>query len=518
MKLNFRLVIFGIATIFAIVLSIPSFFQTDWGKKINLGLDLQGGLYILLGVDSDKAIEGKIRSIATDLNYFAEKNDIIIDSLKIGKEELSFIFLDRDDREKIERHLTKIEHVSFIQNGDIFNVKLTEQGREAIKKLAIEQAVETIRNRLDQFGLSEPTVAKNGEDKILVELPGVKTQADEQRARDLIAKSAQLFLMAVDEVHQQKASTVNESIAKGWGDLLLSDADDEQIKYLVREIPILEGSRLTGAGVGFNEMGQPLITFQLDSIGAEIFGNFTGKNVGNHLAIVLDGKVFSAPVINERIGGGSGQISGNFQINEAHDLAIALRSGALLAPVTVLEKRSIGPSLGADSIFNASVALISGFILVVIFMNFYYGRAGTIANIALITNVFLIVSVMAMFGATLTLPGMAGIVLTIGMAVDTNVIINERIRELLLEGKSLTRALQEGYERAMTAIIDSNITTIISAVVLYVYGTGPIKGFAVTITVGILASMLTAILGTRGFYEAILPNIKNGKKYFGLKG
>lgn len=338
MKLNFRLVIFGIATILGIVLSIPSFFQTDWGKKINLGLDLQGGLYMLLGVDVDKALEGRIRSIATDLNYFSEKNDVIIDSLVISKEDLTFSFLDKDDREKIEKHLRKIEFSSFIQDGDTFHVKLTEEGKLTLKTQAVEQAVETIRNRLDQFGLSEPTVAKSGEDKILVELPGVKNQADEQRARDLIAKSAQLFLMAVDEVHQQKVSVTSEVQAKAWGDLLLPDADDQNIKYLVREIPILEGSRLTGANVGFNDMQQPVISFQLDSIGAEIFGNFTGKNVGNHLAIVLDGRVFSAPVINERIGGGSGQISGNFQLSEAQDLAIALRSGALLAPVNLLEK------------------------------------------------------------------------------------------------------------------------------------------------------------------------------------
>ena len=517
MKLNFRLVIFGIATILGIFLSIPSFFQTDWGKKINLGLDLQGGLYMLLGVDVDKALEGRIRSIATDLNYFSE-NDVIIDSLVISKEDLTFSFLDKDDREKIEKHLRKIEFSSFIQDGDTFHVKLTEEGKLTLKTQAVEQAVETIRNRLDQFGLSEPTVAKSGEDKILVELPGVKNQADEQRARDLIAKSAQLFLMAVDEVHQQKVSVTSEVQAKAWGDLLLPDADDQNIKYLVREIPILEGSRLTGANVGFNDMQQPVISFQLDSIGAEIFGNFTGKNVGNHLAIVLDGRVFSAPVINERIGGGSGQISGNFQLSEAQDLAIALRSGALLAPVNLLEKRSIGPSLGADSIKHALIALISGFIIVVILMNFYYGRAGTISNIALISNTFIILTVMSIFGATLTLPGMAGIVLTIGMAVDANVIINERIRELLQEGKTLTKAIEDGYERAMTAIIDSNFTTIIAAVVLYVYGNGPIKGFAITLTVGILASMLTAILGTRGFYEAILHNIKDGKKYFGLKG
>jgi len=517
MKLNLRLVIFSLATIFGIVFSIPSLLQTEGGKKINLGLDLQGGLHLLLGVKSEEAIKSRIKSIATSINYFADKNDILIEDLKIDEDTITFTFLDSDDRGEIEKYLSKIEWIKFVQNGDEFSVEITQQGKEAIKKQALNQAVDTIRNRLDQFGLAEPTVAKQGEDKILVELPGIKTQEEEQRARNLIAKSAQLYLMAVDEAHQSKAGVITEAQARNYGDLLLPDVDDNQIKYLVKAIPILDGARLINANVVFNKMQQPVITFQLDSLGAEVFGNFTGKNVGNHLAIVLDGKVFSAPVINERIGGGSGQISGNFQLQEAQDLAIALRSGALLAPVYIMEKRSIGPSLGADSIKSATIALVSGFVSVILFMVIYYGRAGIVSNIALITNLFLILAVMSLFGATLTLPGMAGIVLTVGMAVDANVIINERIRELIYSGKSMGKAISEGYERATTAILDANITTLIAAIVLYAYGNGPIKGFAVTISIGILASMLTAILGTRGMYEAMHSSIsKIGGRYFGI--
>ena len=518
MKINFRLLIFILATIFGVIFSIPSILQTEGGKKINLGLDLQGGLHLLLGVKGEEAVKSRIKSIATGFNYFAEQNDILIEELKFDNNQLSFVFLDFDDLEGIRRYFKNIDYIKYNQNGDTVQVTITSEGQESLKKQAINQAIETIRNRLDQFGLAEPTVAKQGEDKILVELPGIKTQAEEQRARNLIAKSAQLYLMAIDEAHKNRVGTITPEEAKNYGDLILEDINSENIKYLIKAVPILDGARLIDAQVVFNKMQQPVITFSLDSLGAEIFASFTEKNVGNHLAIVLDGKVFSAPVINERIGGGNGQISGNFKIEEARDIAIALRSGALLAPVYILEKRSVGPSLGADSILSATIALVSGFALVIIFMIIYYGRAGIVANIALITNLFLILAIMSLFGATLTLPGMAGIVLTVGMAVDANVIINERIRELIYQGKSISKAISEGYEKATTAILDANITTLIAAVVLYAYGNGPIKGFAITISIGILASMLTAILGTRGIYEMRLEAInKIGRKYFGMK-
>jgi preprotein translocase subunit SecD len=307
--------------------------------------------------------------------------------------------------------------------------------------------------------------------------------------------------------------------AKDMGDIILEDSSNPEIKYLVKQIPILTGSQVTDARVAFDKSNQPIISFQLNSFGAKVFGDFTAKSIDKRLAVVLDGKVFSAPYIRERIGGGSGQISGSFTVEEAGNVAIALRSGALPAPVVMLEKRSVGPSLGADSIKASMFALISGFIIVFVFMMYYYRLAGVISNIALVTNVFLIIAIMAMFGATLTLPGMAGIILTVGMAVDANVIINERIRELLKEGKSVAKAVEDGYSNAMSAILDANITTLLVAVILYAYGTGPIKGFAITISIGILASMLTAILGTHGIYEALISKIsrdKNLKKWFGI--
>ncbi len=516
--LNYRFVIFVLVFLAGVALSVPSLFNAPFGPKITLGLDLQGGLHMLLGVDTQKAIASKLKSVASSIKYYAEDNDIIIDELRTDQDGISFKLLDKDDAPKIEAFLQKLKGFKLQKEGLTYRLVLTPQERESIKQYAIKQAVDTIRNRLDQFGLAEPTVAKQGKDKILVELPGIKTPQEEQRVRKLIAKAAHLQLMAVDEARQARVDQMTPEEAAEYGDIILQDRQGH--KYLVKEIPILDGSMITDARVAFDQNNQPVIDFTLNSQGADIFANFTAKNVGKRLAIVLDNVVYSAPVIRERIGGGSGQISGGFSVQEAHDVAIALRSGALLAPVFMEEKRSIGPSLGADSIRQSTIALVTGFVLVVLFMILYYGIAGLIADIALIANLFLIIGIMAIFGATLTLPGMAGIVLTVGMAVDANVIINERIRELLRQGVSIKKAIEQGYKNAMSAILDANITTLIAAVVLYAYGTGPIKGFAITISIGILASMLTAIVGTHGIYEALIPTIersKNLKRWFGIK-
>lgn len=518
--LNYRLVIFLIAIIFGVGFSLPTLLQTKAGSKITLGLDLQGGLHMLLGVKTDEALKSKIKSIASSIKFSTDDQEIIIDDLRIKDESVTFTLLDDAEELNLEKILKEIKGIATNKESLNFKITLTQEEQAATIEYAINQAVETIRNRLDQFGLAEPIVARQGKDKILVEIPGIKTQQEEQRARELIAKAAHLQLMAVDEERIDQVYTMNKAQAAQYGDIILPDARDEKQKHLLKSIPILDGSMLTDAKVGFDQTNQPVINFSLNSEGAKIFGDFTGKNIGNHLAIVLDNKVYSAPVIRERIGGGSGQISGGFSVEEARDVAIALRSGALLAPVELLEKRSVGPSLGADSIKASLMALILGFITVVIFMVLYYGIAGMIANTALIVNLFIVISVMALFGATLTLPGMAGIVLTVGMAVDANVIINERIRELFRQGASIKKSVEHGYANAMSAILDANITTLIAAIILYAYGTGPIKGFAVTISIGILASMLTAILGTHGIYDALMEKIEksgNLPLWFGIK-
>lgn len=517
--LNYRVVIFLFALLFGVFFSLPSLLQTDKGQKITLGLDLQGGLYMLLGVKTEVALESRVKSIAASTKYLLDKEDIIFDSLMVQGERVVFEILDRDDLLQTTTLLqNEIEGILIDEENLLFTISLTPEEIARTYQTAIAQAVDTIRNRLDAFGLAEPTVAKQGEDKILVEVPGIKTPEQEQRVRDLIARAAHLQMMAVDEERIARVSTMMPQEASQYGDIILKDVKTQE-PYLLREIPILDGSMLTDATVGFSESNQPVINFTLNGQGAKIFGDFSGKNVGKRMAIVLDNEVYSAPVLRERIGGGKGQISGSFTVEEARDIAIALRSGSLLAPVYVMEKRSVGPSLGADSIQASSLALILGFVVVVIFMILYYGIAGIIADVALVVNLFLILAVMALFGATLTLPGMAGIVLTVGMAVDANVIISERIRELLKQGKSVAKAIEEGYANAMSAILDANITTLIAAVALYVYGTGPIKGFALTISIGILASMLTAILGTHGVYQMLLHRISknNLKTWFGIK-
>jgi preprotein translocase subunit SecD len=515
MKVSYRLVIFILALVFGVVFSIPTFTNSE-GAKVKLGLDLQGGMYLLLGVKYDEAIKSKLKTTAATIRYISQKQELYTDDITTTKNGIKFTLLDKDDMNKMDEELKifkgfKIDK-QIKKDEVVYNLTLTPQEITAIKQNAIDQAIQTIRSRLDQFGLAEPSVTKQGKDKIVVELPGIKTKQEEQRARKLISTAAHLELMQVDTKHNPKT----QEEAKQYGDVILDSVDGSR-KYVVKELPILDGSMVIDAQVGYNQNNQPVINFTLNSEGAKIFGDWTGKHVGDFLAIVIDNKVLSAPVIKERIGGGSGQITVN-DPQEAHDLAIALRSGALPAPVVLLEKRSVGPSLGADSIKASMLALISGFVLVVIFMIWYYGIAGIVADIALFVNLILIIAIMALFGATLTLPGMAGIVLTVGMAVDANVIINERIRELIREGKSIKQAIEGGYKNAMSAIVDANITTLIAAFALFAYGTGTIKGFAITMAIGIMASMLTAILGTHGIWEFLIQKIKLTPKSFGMKG
>ena len=514
--LNFRIVLFMMVAFMSIFFSMPSFFQTNGGAKISLGLDLQGGLYMLLGVKTEKAVESKMKSIASSIKYVVKKKDILIEDFKLDKTIISFKMYDKDEVKIIEESLKDIKGLLLNIQGLNVHISFTEDEIENIKSYSVLQAIDTIRNRLDQFGLAEPSVSKQGNDKISVELPGIKTREQERRAKDLISRPANLALMRVDEDRSNLVDTMSDKEASEYGDIILEGSQSSIDKYLLSEIPILDGSKLVDARISFDQQNQVVIGFTLDSEGAKIFGDFTAENVGNRLAVVLDEKVYSAPVIRERIGGGSGQISGNFTPEEATNIAIALRSGSLLAPVFLEEKRSVGPSLGADSIKASVIALLSGFIAVIIFMLLYYGVSGFISVLALLVNLFIIISVMAFFGATLTLPGMAGIVLTVGMAVDANVIINERIRELLRTGESVSKAIKHGYQNATRAILDANITTLLVAIILYAYGTGTIKGFAITISIGILASMFTAILCTHGIYDSFKKVIYSKKLWFGV--
>ncbi|GAA8383326.1 protein translocase subunit SecD [Helicobacter pylori] len=516
MKLfNPRLIVFIFALLLGVGFSVPSLLETK-GPKITLGLDLRGGLNMLLGVQTDEALKNKYLSLASALEYNAKKQNILLKDIKSSLEGISFELLDEDEAKKLDALLLELQgHSQFEikKEAEFYSVKLTPLEQEELRKNTILQVIGIIRNRLDQFGLAEPVVIQQGREEISVQLPGIKTLEEERRAKDLISKSAHLQMMAVDEEHNKDAMNMTDLEAQKLGSVLLSDAEMGG-KILLKAIPILDGEMLTDAKVVYDQNNQPVVSFTLDAQGAKIFGDFSGTNVGKRMAIVLDNKVYSAPVIRERIGGGSGQISGNFSVAQASDLAIALRSGAMNAPIQVLEKRIVGPSLGKDSIKTSIIALIGGFILVMGFMVLYYSMAGVIACMALVVNLFLIVAVMAIFGATLTLPGMAGIVLTVGIAVDANIIINERIREVLREGEGVVKAIHLGYINASRAIFDSNITSLIASVLLYAYGTGAIKGFALTTGIGILASIITAIIGTQGIYQALLPKLAQTKSLY----
>ncbi|MCX2717235.1 protein translocase subunit SecD [Helicobacter sp. MIT 21-1697] len=578
--LNYRLWSFIFAALVGIALCLPTFTDIN-GRKIALGLDLQGGLNLLLGIKTQEAIKARFSSLASQIVFDTKKENILIDNLKVFEDKINFELVDTDEKPMLDKILSQINGLEINENKGTYSIVFSAEYEEEIQNSALKQAIGTIRNRLDEFGLREPSVTQQGKDNILVQLPGIKTIEEEQRARDLIAKPAHLQMMAVDEERNARVSTMSELEAQKYNDVILPFVHSSEVQalentlahlqeklsmlkessqnavssqektnalfaermkiegeiakiqqeletkktkpnqvILLKAVPILDGSMLTDARAAFDQNNQPIVSFSLDSKGAKIFGDFSGANVGKRMAIVLDGKVYSAPVIRERIGGGSGQISGGFSVAEASDLAIALKSGALPAPMEVLEKRSVGPSLGEDSIRASLIALVSGFALVVIFMMFYYSLAGVIAVGALFVNIVLIIAVMACFGASLTLPGMAGIVLTVGMAVDANIIINERIRESLRAGFSIAKSIEMGYANASRAIFDSNLTTLIAAVLLYAFGTGAIKGFAITMGIGISASILTAIVGTHGIYQAIMQwIIKSGNVnlWFGIK-
>ncbi|MBW1674785.1 MAG: protein translocase subunit SecD, partial [Deltaproteobacteria bacterium] len=387
---------------------------------------------------------------------------------------------------------------------------LSQKAQQHIKKMAVDQAVETITNRIDQFGVAEPDIRPQGKDRILVQLPGIK---DPKRAIDIIGKTALLEFKLVDEDNSL------EEALKGNippGDEVLYQIKGEagskrKIPFLLKKRAVITGEYLTDARVQIDSRyNEPYVSLSFDSRGARLFGQITGANIKKRLAIVLDGVVNSAPVIQDKITGGRAQITGRFTMDESRDLAIVLRAGALPAPVKIIEERTVGPSLGKDSITKGLKSMIIGGIVVILFMVFYYKFAGLLADLALLLNILFIAAGLAFFGAALTLPGIAGIILIIGMAIDANVLIFERIREELRLGKTPRAAVDSGYSKALVTILDANITTLIAALVLFQFGTGPVKGFAVTLSIGIIASLFTAIFITRVIFDYFI--IERGMK------
>ena len=474
-------------------------------KKVNLGLDLQGGSYLLLEINSDSLVEEKIQSKVIPLKKLLKENNLKYENFKIVEKKLSFKI---DDLEKFELLFFSKKDNSvnpYIDNYRSFEldyeplnnnnieISFSKYGLLVINNAALKQSIEIVRRRIDDVGTKEPTILQRGEKRILVELPGLK---DPDRIKKLLGKTAKLNFRLVSNNSE-------------FGVEELLSENDEKLKISKRIV--MSGENLIDAQPSIqNQQNEPTVSFTLDRLGSQKFGRATTDNVGKRLAIVLDGKIISAPTINEPITSGKGVISGNFTFQEATDLALLLRSGALPTPLDIVEERTVGPDLGEDSIKSGITSLIVGFVLVILFMFYKYRIFGLVANTALIANLLMLIGVLTILEATLTLPGIAGIILTVGMAVDANVLIFERIREELKTEKSIIHAFDTGYTKARITVLDANITTLIAAIILFAFGSGPVKGFAITLGIGIITTLFTAYFLARHLTSLIV--LRNNNK------
>ena len=521
-SLKFRFILIAIFLVISVVYFLPNLYQPQGelkkylpSEKIHLGLDLKGGMHLLLELDSAKLMENMVNRKFNSL-----KEGMIAEGIRflgLDKKEYSVVItIPQDLKDKLYNlagtKFPELKPAGTTVEGENIKIEfqLPEKELGNIKENATNQALETIRNRIDQFGVTEPVVVKQGENQILVQLPGVK---DPQRALDLIGKTAQLEFKLVDEENADK--TYSGAVPEG--DEVLMEKRRNRETGVVTTTPILlkkqslmTGDLLTDAKVqlGGDFGNEPYVAIEFGPEGAKIFEQVTGEHKGRRLAIVLDNMVYSAPVIRERISGGKASITGSFSNEEAKDLAIVLKAGALPAPVKVVQNIVIGPTLGQDSIDKGIKAAIFGGVFVILFMVFYYRLSGIVADIALFLNLIYLLGAFTIIGATMTLPGIAGIILTIGIGVDTNVIIFERIREELRSGKTVRAAVDSGYARAWLTVIDAHVTTLITAIVLFLFGTGPIKGFAVTLSIGILINLFTAVFGSKVIFDWIITKFQ----------
>ena len=475
-------------------------------KKVNLGLDLQGGSYLLLEIDSDPLIQEKIQSKVIPLKKLLKKNNLNYSNFTINKKDLIFslndvekfkllLFSKKDNflNPYIDKYNSFELDLEILENNNV-RVLFSKYGLLTINNSALKQSIEIVRRRIDDVGTKEPTILQRGDKRILVELPGLKNP---ERIKNLLGQTAQLNFRLVAD---------NEEFGV---DQLISENGEE---LNVSKRIVMSGENLIDAQPNFNnQSNEPTVSFTLDRLGAQKFGRTTTDNVGKRLAIVLDGKIVSAPSINEPITSGSGMISGNFSFQEATDLALLLRSGALPTPLDVVEERTVGPDLGEDSIKSGITSLIIGFVLVIFFMIYKYKIFGLVANLALIANLIMLVGVLTILEATLTLPGIAGIILTVGMAVDANVLIFERIKEELKTEKSIIHAFDIGYTKAKITVLDANITTLIAAVILFAFGSGPVKGFAITLGIGIITTLYSAYFLARHLTSMIVLKKREGE-------
>ena len=462
------------------------------GQKINLGLDLQGGSHLLMLVDMEVVETERLNSLGETIRQEFRTEKIRFSDLKVENRSVSVSVRKADDVGAAEQIFDELGRGLITTNdSQSYQISFDEAGLIELRNQTVEQSMEIIRRRIDPDGTKEPVIQRQGKDRVLVQLPGVD---DPETIKRLLGRTAKLTFQLVDT-----SLTGAEAITRGRvppGSVLLPGDGENSQSYVVEKRVMVSGEMLDGATASFDQNNRPSVSFTLNATGAKKFGRVTGSNIGRPFAIVLDGKVVSAPTIQSQIFG-SGQITGQFSVAETNELALILRAGALPAPLIVLEERSIGPGLGADSVVAGKIAAAVGLVLVIIYMLLSYGLFGALADVALMVNIILILAALSALQATLTLPGIAGIVLTMGMAVDANVLVFERIREELRRGRSVMAAIDGGYQRAISTIVDSNLTTLFAALFLYLFGSGPIKGFAVTLAIGILTSLFTAVMVTR---------------------
>ena len=498
---NMKFALIAFCVLLGIVYALPNFIDKLRnsksatflpGKTINLGLDLKGGSYLLLKAQMDVVFAEKLENLKSDLRIKLRKNKIGYKKLNIKGYDLSFENRNISDNIKINKIILKIDQNLIInQKGNIFTISFSELNKIKITKSTMAQAIEIVRRRIDETGTNEPSIQQQGIDRIIVQLPGLE---DPSRVKNLLGKTAKLnFQLAHPSI---KSEDIELGDTPPPGFIIIAQDKDPNELYMINKRVMVSGEMLKDANSSFDRNNSPSVSFQLSALGGKKFGRVTGKNIGRAFAIVLDGKVVSAPVIQSQIFS-SGQITGNFSLQETNDLALVLRSGALPVPMIILEERSVGPGLGSDSISSGKLASVIGIIAVMVFMFITYGSFGVFANIALACNVIFIIALLSMIQATLTLPGIAGIVLTMGMAVDANVLIFERIKEEFHAGRKIYDAIESGFKRAVSTIIDANLTTLFAAIALFSFGSGPIKGFSVTLMIGILTSMFTAIIITK---------------------
>jgi preprotein translocase subunit SecD len=472
---------------------------------MNLGLDLRGGSHLLLEVDVKSIFRERLTNLIQSMRTELRRERIPYRNIGAAGDAATVTIIDPDTAgpggatniERTQQLLRRIEQGTELQTeaGGKLTLRYTEDSRREKMNQALVQSIEIVRRRVDEFGTTEPTIQRQGEDRILVQVPGLDNP---ERLKKLIGQTAKMTFHLVDD-RFPPGGAMPATPPAGTMFAPLEDAritGGKPVMYIIQRRVMVSGDTLVDSQPTYDQ-GHPVVSFRFDSVGARKFAQATQQNVGKPFAIVLDGKIISAPVIREPILGGSGIITGGFTVEEAKDLAVLLRAGALPAPMTILEERTVGPDLGADSIAAGEIACVIGFVLVVVFMVLTYSTFGLFANVALILNLIILVAAMSMLQATLTLPGIAGIVLTMGMAVDANVLIFERIREETRLGRSMLSAIDAGYQRAFSAILDSNLTTLIAAILLFEFGTGPVRGFAVTLAIGLMTSMFTAIMVTR---------------------